>query len=119
MRLTHRVIFAVHVRPLAAGECVLHSCDNPPCCEPSHLFGGSKSGNARDAIAKGRVIPPDWRARRAQPSGERNGSAKLKAHEVIAIRADPRTAREVAEAYGVKRITVHDIRQRRSWRHLP
>lgn len=33
-----------------AGEVVRHSCDNPPCVNPSHLLIGSKSDNARDAV---------------------------------------------------------------------
>lgn len=33
---------------------VLHHCDNPKCCNPEHLFAGSKSDNAKDCMAKGR-----------------------------------------------------------------
>jgi hypothetical protein len=35
------------------GAC--HSCDNPPCCNPTHLFEGSTLDNIRDAAAKGRM----------------------------------------------------------------
>lgn len=36
------------------GMLVLHRCDNPPCVRRSHLFLGTKSVNALDAVAKGR-----------------------------------------------------------------
>jgi hypothetical protein len=33
----------------------LHSCDNPPCCNPSHLRWGTKAENAADAMERGRI----------------------------------------------------------------
>ena len=33
---------------------VLHACDNPPCCNPLHLWAGTAQDNIQDAIAKGR-----------------------------------------------------------------
>lgn len=34
---------------------VLHRCDNPPCCNPAHLFLGDVSANNRDRHDKGRT----------------------------------------------------------------
>lgn len=36
------------------GPCVLHSCDNPACCNPAHLRPGSQKENLREMAAKGR-----------------------------------------------------------------
>ena len=38
---------------------VLHHCDNPPCCNPRHLFAGTKQDNSDDMMAKGRGVSPN------------------------------------------------------------
>jgi hypothetical protein len=51
---THRVAWQLTHGPIPAGMSVLHRCDNPPCCNPRHLFLGSPLDNKADSIAKGR-----------------------------------------------------------------
>lgn len=65
----HRVAFALAFGDLDDVEKVLHSCDNPPCVRPEHLFLGTQQDNLADARAKGRAyvlgipkIPPEARA---------------------------------------------------------
>jgi hypothetical protein len=50
----HRVIFAEMVGAIPDGFIVCHSCDNPPCCNPDHLWIGTHADNARDRNEKGR-----------------------------------------------------------------
>lgn len=51
------------------GVLVMHTCDHPPCCNPSHLVVGSDAQNARDKVRKGRAVnklsPSDREAIRA------------------------------------------------------
>lgn len=55
-KLAHRIMLESKLnRPLADLECSLHRCDNPPCCNPDHLFVGTKADNVKDAAAKGRM----------------------------------------------------------------
>lgn len=90
---------------------VLHACDNPPCCNPDHLFEGTNDDNVHDMIAKGR-----------HAHGERIPSARLTAADVVAIRiahSGGASAIDLAQAFGVSPSTVKDAVTRRTWRHVP
>lgn len=55
----HRVAWELfNGRPMGATMFACHHCDNPPCCNPAHIFEGSCADNNRDAHAKGRIPPP-------------------------------------------------------------
>lgn len=51
---THRLAWEWVNGPIPDGMMVLHRCDNPPCCNPNHLFIGTNTDNMRDMVAKGR-----------------------------------------------------------------
>lgn len=50
----HRVAYALANGPIPPGVVVMHSCDNPRCCNPAHLSLGSQSSNILDCVTKGR-----------------------------------------------------------------
>ena len=52
-----RIAFSIANGPLPPNKVVAHSCDNPLCVNPSHLFMTDQRGNMWDAIRKGRFGP--------------------------------------------------------------
>ena len=54
MEGTHRVAWVAAFGAIPDGKHVLHTCDNPPCCEPTHLWLGTNADNNADMAAKGR-----------------------------------------------------------------
>lgn len=56
--LAHRQVWAMKFGQVPKGMCVLHRCDNPPCCNPNHLFLGTQLDNIADMVAKRRQRAP-------------------------------------------------------------
>jgi hypothetical protein len=50
----HRVAWEILNGPVPEGMVLLHSCDNPKCCNPHHLTASTQAANMRDMKRKGR-----------------------------------------------------------------
>lgn len=56
-QLAHRFAWAEHnKREIPVGMVIMHSCDNPPCCNPAHLVLATQADNMRDRDDKGRTL---------------------------------------------------------------
>lgn len=54
----HRLAYERAIGAIPKQMNVCHHCDNPPCCNPRHLFLGTQRDNLQDASRKGRVLGP-------------------------------------------------------------
>ena len=105
---THRLMYQATFGEIPVGRLVYHKCDNPPCCNPSHLFLGSNKTNAEDKVSKNR-----------QARGDNNGLHKLTEVEVVYIKqllSINTPHRTIAKMFGMGKTAISDINTGRSWK---
>lgn len=91
---------------------LLHTCDNPSCVRPSHLFEGDHKDNTADMMQKGRGAV-----------GVRNGRAKLSEEDVRTIRKIYRPGRGggyrvLGEMFGVTRAMIRNVVKGWNWKKV-
>lgn len=108
---THRLSWELHFGEISEGMEVCHTCDNPPCIAPEHLFIGTHQQNMADSKSKGR-----------HAAGEKNGHARLSESQVRTIRymisGGLFSQRQIAKAFGVHSPQISRIKNRTTWSHI-
>ena len=113
MARAHRVAYELYKGPFEKTLHVLHTCDNPSCVNPDHLWLGTNADNVKDKKMKGR----------AQGfQGAENPRALLTKDQVIEMRALWATKQisqgRLAKQFGIKLGTVSGIVNGTAWRDL-
>lgn len=96
------------------GQFICHTCDNPKCVLPAHLFSGSQADNIADACKKERMA-----------CGEKHGKHKLTANNVQEIRKRYKphdragnNTRNLASEFGVSANTIQHVIRRYTWKSI-
>lgn len=107
---THRLSWLIYRGDIPKGIFICHKCDNPPCCNPDHLFLGDIVANTLDMVSKNR-----------HPKGNGHGLSKLDDKKVDQIiqRLRLGEVREViAKDFGVTHKVIHQIANNETWTHM-
>jgi hypothetical protein len=107
----HRLAFFFSGGVLTEGMCACHTCDNPACCNPTHLFAGTHKENMADRDKKGR-----------QAKGVQMKRGMLTDDKVLALRNERNqgmTLRALADKYGICKHAAWEVAKGVTWKHLP
>lgn len=109
----HRQMWNLTFGEIPKGLLVCHSCDNPTCVNPEHLWLGTNAENMADMVKKGRSLTcglPD-------AAGSKNPAAKLNETQVCEIRRTWNGSHSaMGRLYGVSRRTINGIMNGASWK---
>lgn len=114
MRGSHVIAFKI-VRGDTRGLHVLHSCDNPSCCNPIHLFLGTQLQNMQDMIGKGRKV---INTGREHPNAKLNDSLVARLRKLYKPYDRQFSAGALARKYGVSEGNMLKILTGKAWTHV-
>jgi len=106
------------------GLLVLHSCDNPPCCNPDHLSLGDHVENMRQKVERGRTSNKRFRKgdKKNFEKGENNILAKITDNEALFIYKASNdgvlTISELARKFKISKGLVGRIKNGKKWAHV-
>lgn len=109
---THRLSYQLFKGPIPVKMHVCHSCDNPSCINPDHLWVGTQKDNMKDMVNKGRS--------KGVNLGSKNPKSKLTEQQILEIRELIGTipVKEIAKKYNIGDIVIYNIKNRRLWNHI-
>ena len=104
----HRFAFQLHHGREPSSQ-LMHTCDNPPCCDVNHLRECTHLENHRDKQQKGRALGKTAPRLRAEHALEIRRRRREYGHTYIRLAKD----------FDVTQRTIWCVITRRTWRHLP
>jgi len=101
-----------HNVKMETNKVAAHTCDNPSCVNPLHIFSASNIENQKDKINKNR-----------QCRGEKINTNKLTESQVLEIRKlhldNPKLEQQdIADLYNVTQVNISAILRRKTWKHI-
>lgn len=104
----HKYIYELFFNKIVLNS-VCHTCDNPKCVNPNHLFEGTHKENMGDKVKKERQF---------KPIGNKNGRVKITQEDVLFIRNSKLSCKELAIKYSITSDNISSIRTNRIWKNI-
>ncbi len=106
----HRFSYFIHKGDFDRTKLICHTCDNPACVNPDHLYIGTTKTNSDDKVSRNR-----------QMRGEKYPLSKLKESDIISIRSLNNSGiqqKDICKEFGLSSAMVSLIVNRKRWAHI-
>lgn len=141
IHFAHRIALYIATGNWPDKKMVCHHCDNPPCCNPDHLYAGTAKTNSADAIIRNRIATgkrhgsqthPERVARGDRhgtklnpsylPKGEEVWNSKLTESDILKIKSMYASGEfrqwQIAELFKVRQGCISRILSGKTWKHV-
>lgn len=109
----HRISYRIFTGEIKKGNVICHTCDNPICVNPAHLFQATQKDNIADM---------DTKKRRNSPKGSRNANSKIFENQVMIIRKrffNGESYKVLMSEYGYKsHSSFYNMIHNKTWKHV-
>lgn len=109
----HRASYILHCGDIPKRQFICHTCDNPGCVKPDHLWAGTAKENKLDCISKGRA---------KYAKGSQKLTAKLNETQVdfikMILQLNVCKHKQLANVFNVSRSTISYIGREVNWKHV-
>lgn len=112
--LSHRFSWMIYnKKQIPKGFQICHHCDNPPCCNPTHLFLGTPKQNYQDMVNKGRCV---------KVNGINHGRHKLTENQILEIRSKyisyKYSSIKLSKEYNISDDMILNIIHNKNWKFI-
>lgn len=105
----HNFALSLSCERIEGKRSAIHSCDNPPCCNPAHLRWGDHQDNSDDKVSRNR-----------QPKGEAHSRSILTdedADKILKMRVDGYTVEEICQNLNLSKASATKVYCGLTWKH--
>jgi len=101
--IASRVSYELFKGPIEEAKFICHTCDNPSCVNPDHLWAGTHIENMMDMTEKGR---------------QSSKITNIDAFKIRKMWEEGYSQEVIAKKYSISSGTISNIVHRKSWKHV-
>lgn len=109
--MAHKLSYRAYIGEIPEDKLVLHTCDNPSCCAPHHLYLGTYLDNQHDKRTRGRC-----KGEKLTEEQVKKIKKELKIHEQQKSQKGTYSLSQIGKRFKVSTQTIRQIYKGKTWK---